>query len=77
MAATVRVKHRNLRPVISARVHPVAQQLYTDPQREQDFCMVFGGRCNVLNNDGSSVVGFRYYNDVMLLDIGKHSIYSL
>lgn len=33
--------------------------------------MVFGGRCNVLNADSTSVVGFRYYNDVVLLDIGK------
>eukprot|EP00029_Vermamoeba_vermiformis_P010250 TRINITY_DN5343_c0_g1_i1.p1 TRINITY_DN5343_c0_g1~~TRINITY_DN5343_c0_g1_i1.p1 ORF type:complete len:721 (+),score=129.61 TRINITY_DN5343_c0_g1_i1:68-2230(+) len=69
MAASVRVKHRILRQVISAHVHPAAQKLYTDPQREQEFCMVFGGRCNVLNADGTSVTGFRYYNDVMLLDV--------
>ena len=53
-------------------MHPPKNKLYTDPEREQDFCMLFGGRCNVLNEDGSSVAGFRYYNDVVLFDIGKH-----
>jgi hypothetical protein len=71
LAATIRVKHRILRQVISSHLHPASQQLYTDPTREQEFCMVFGGRCNVLNADSTSVVGFRYYNDVVLLDIGK------